>query len=540
MNVKAIRMNALERMEKSASKRKPAMRSAETLVGHKQTTAQKLLEREETNARRSRMESLLTQQFIGKYGSKAPSSRINSFIKATVHDFVNSYTNMNVAESMVESLEGQIREITDNMKNEITSVRTESRQQEMLKRQQEKLQLKLNQQANRSNQGSRRPSGQAQVDANGDLIEPSWAVLNAISAAEAEVKEQQKKQDAVKRAQQYKVELDKQRDYLRSLNNKGDADKQEQHVLNVRAAAEHEADQLRKLEMKKIKGKQEMSMRQMQIEANKMQREKERQLKIMAEKADMTRSRRLAESEAHQIEVSKQKAKLANEKVMAENEENKRIKGIAKQKQWDYEAKLNKDYEAKLEREEKARVDAFEARVAALKKFESSGATIAEEKKQAETDEMEKTMAAIEAKYEKEAQRQKDKDRKRKEDMKQSRDFNITLIERKKRIKEEERKTDAARRQTQQKELEDEKIREMQKKQAKLAAANDLKKKLDDQVNQRHQLQSFQKNSSLSSEEIEYNRKIIKKLESDPRLMQEVLARVKPTPRGGMGDFKYG
>lgn len=281
-------------------------------------------------------------------------------------------------------------------------------------------------------------------------------------------------------------------------------------------------------------------MRMAQIQENKMVRERERQMKIMAEKADMARSRRLAEAEREAEIEKRERGRLANERVKAENEENKRIKAIARQKQWDYEAKLNRDYEAKLEREEQARVDAFNARVAALKKFESSGMSVAAQKAADDEAELQKTLSAIEAKYEADAEKQRQKDANRKSDMVKSRDFNLTLIERKNRLKEEERQADIQRRKQQQKELEEEQRREHEKKQNKMKQMAEMKAKLDEQVEFRHKSQGFTRSSGLSSEEIEYNKKIIKKIESDPRLKKEVMARIKPTPRGGMGDFKYG
>jgi len=452
---------------------------------------------------------------------------------------LHAYSDMNTAESMIDQLEGQIREITNNMKDEVYRQYSDSRQAQA-----REMQLKVEQhkaqQRESNNQGSRRPSsGMGNVNAQGG-IEPSWAVLNAVMAAEAEVKEQKKKQDATVRAERYKLELDKQRNALRDNDNRGEAEKRAQHELNLKVAAEHEADTLNKQQALLLHKAQERSMREVQIEENKMLRERERKMKIMAEKADMARSRRLAEAEADAVSAKREKGRLAVEKVKEENEANKRIKAIAKQKQWDYEVKLNKDYDAKLEREEQARVDAFNLRVEALKKFESAGAGVAAQKAQDDERELNKTLAAIEAKYEADAERQHKKDSQRKADMVKSRDFNVTLIERKKRIKDEERATDLERRQTQQRELDDETTQNEKKKADKLRKMQSLKVQLDEQVDRRHKADFFQKSSGLSNEEIEYNRKIIKKIESDPRLMREVLQRVKPTPAGGMGDFKYG
>jgi len=541
MNVKAIRINALSRLELSAQKHKPTLKNKDSLRGHKQTTALKLLEREEENARRSRMLSLLTQQFIGKYGSKAPSSRINQFIKATLSDFLNSYSNMTVAESMIDSMEMQIKDITDKMKSEINQVRSDSRQEQALIRQQEQLKLRLAQQnkAQASN-GSRQPSvGEVTLDAAGMPVEPSWAMLNAISAAEAEVKEKEKMAKKERAAQQYKRDLDAQRDSVRNSNNRDEQDKREQHAINLKIKADFERDQQERQRTAVLFKAQEREMRMTQIEYNEMLRTKEKQMKILAEQGDMARSRRLAQAEADAAQSKRTEASAAVEKVKAENEENKRLKAIAKQKQWEYEAKLNKDYEAKLEREEAARVKAFEDRVAALKKFENSGAGAAAAKAQTLNDEMTKTMAEIEAKYERDAQALEDKKKWRQQEMVNSRQFNMTLIEKKKKMKEAEKTADLDRRRQQQAELDAENERNARKKEAKFQQMADLKRKLDEQVEFRHKKEQSGK-AQLTAEEIEYNQKIIKKIESDPTLFKQVMQRVNPTPRGGAGEFKYG
>ena len=67
----------------------------------------------------------------------------------------------------------------------------------------------------------------------------------------------------------------------------------------------------------------------------------------MAEKADMARSKRLAEEEAAAVLHKKEMDALRVEQVKLENERNKALKEEAKRKQWEYEAKLNREYEAR-------------------------------------------------------------------------------------------------------------------------------------------------------------------------------------------------
>jgi hypothetical protein len=74
----------------------------------------------------------------------------------------------------------------------------------------------------------------------------------------------------------------------------------------------------------------------LQIQANNEKREQERHMKILAEKADMARSRRLAEEEKAAAQHKKDMGALRVEQVKLENERNKAIKAEAKQKQWEY------------------------------------------------------------------------------------------------------------------------------------------------------------------------------------------------------------
>lgn len=162
-----------------------------------QKTAMKMLKREELNAKRSRLEALLSQQFIAKYGGKrGGGARVNAFIKSTISDFLHHFTDMDAAESMIDNLEAKIREVTHKMREDIAVEKETAAKESRL--QQDRHQLDLQRQNSGGNQNS---SGTT----SGVNVEPSWAMLNALKVAEADEKEKMKaKAEAEKRAE-YRV-----------------------------------------------------------------------------------------------------------------------------------------------------------------------------------------------------------------------------------------------------------------------------------------------------------------------------------------------
>lgn len=524
-SISAPQFHGLPKIAKQTTKR--AFKDGKSGLNTKQAAALQLLQREELNAKRSRLESLLTQQFIGKYGSKQRSSRINQFIRATCSDFVHSYTNMTVAESMVSSLESQIKEITAKMRTEITNLKQEAR----------KIAHEKQNGVNFDSKVNKTESFQSSMSQSGN-IDPDWAVLNALKVAEGEERAIREKEEVEARRAKYRRELDAQRDTLRSKANNADLDKQIEHEKNVRAALEHEAEQRNLKTKRQENGKREREMRWKQIQENNARRDQEKQLKIMQEKADMARSRRLAESEAQSLLNKKELEKARNERVKAENEANKRLKAEAQRKQWEYEAKLNKDYEEKMAREEAAREAALQARVDDQKRRERKFQALADESSSAEEEAYRRTMAEIQKKLDADDEKQRKKEHDRVTEIKKSREFNLTLIERKKQIKEEERKADIERRKLQQQQLEDQENNEKMKKEKKKLAMLEMKRQLDQQVTYRSRITAEAK-AGLSKEELMLNKSLIAKIESNPELYRKVMEKVSPNPKGGLGDFAY-
>lgn len=336
------------------------------------------------------------------------------------------------------------------------------------------------------------------------------------------------------------MQLDAQRDFLRNTRSDHGAEKRKELEHNQRVAAELAEEEKNKAQARAEKGRRERELRMIQIQANNEKREQERQMKIMAEKADMARSKRLAEQEQAAVMHKKEMDALRVEQVKLENERNKAMKAEAQKKQWEYEAKLNRDYEAKLAKEERARNDAFQARIDALKKFEKGFEGVAAAAAAANTAEHEKTMAEIERKHQDDARKAKEKEERRRVELIKSREFNMTLIERKNKAKRDEKDADLARRREQQRALEEEHARDSKKKEQRRVQMAELKAQLDEQVAHREKTNKFTKTAGLSEQEMNLNKGLIAKIEANPELYQRVMSKVNPTPRGGMGDFKYG
>ena len=70
-------------------------------------------------AKKSRVENVLIQQFTVKYGTRASTSRINAFIKATVKDAIEESESGQVTKQMLDSLEMDIRDYLEMIKSEI-------------------------------------------------------------------------------------------------------------------------------------------------------------------------------------------------------------------------------------------------------------------------------------------------------------------------------------------------------------------------------------------------------------------------------------
>ena len=240
-----------------------------------------------------------------------------------------------------------------------------------------------------------------------------------------------------------------------------------------------------------------------------------------------------------------------------ENERNKLIKEEMKRKDWEYAAKLNRDYEAKLAREEAARAKAFQDRIDALKAIEAAyenqaGKAIAAEAKATEL----RTNANMEQKQREDAEREQRKVDARNKELAKSKEFNAMygpsvyylpptihlltrrLIETKMQKQAALRQADIDMRLKFEKDSLALKEKEKEKAEKKRLQMNELKSKLDEQVQIRRQ--GIRDKSALSDTEIGLNRAIMEKIAMNPDLCARVIDKVKPAATLNSVGFKWG
>jgi hypothetical protein len=305
-----------------------------------QRNALKILEREEQNAKKNRIETLLTHQFLSKYGTKAAQSAINSFIKAKIHSFVNSYADISQAESDLEKLEVEIRNQTNNIRMEmkeskVTRSDISSYQQE---------------QGNNRNDNSGNRLMNSGLQTLRELRESSnpnnqLTLLNAILSVNEEEKKRQDKQAMIAKQMKFKNDLDEQLLAQQRAQVAKESEKVTQLSRIQQEQNAYEQEQMTLKLEKHEKAKLEREVRAQQIEERKLERERERLLRIAEEKAEMVRAKKLAELEEEKKLQFKEKQKMQQEILFMENEKNKEIKQRELQQKFAYEKKLNEDYE---------------------------------------------------------------------------------------------------------------------------------------------------------------------------------------------------
>lgn len=146
----------------------------ENLSTKAQKTALKILNKEELSSKKSRLECLLIQQFLPKYGSeKVPN--LNDQIRRIIKEYLDSFNDVLQAEAMISVLEKQIKDTSSKIKNEY------------------KLKLNLlstpvdtaREESNGTNHGSRKGYRSA-IPRNDD--ENKWPIIQAILAVSEEEK----------------------------------------------------------------------------------------------------------------------------------------------------------------------------------------------------------------------------------------------------------------------------------------------------------------------------------------------------------------
>ena len=267
-------LSRFSRHKNSASE--PKLRQSSELKTAKQKTAFNLLLREDEKAKKSRLESLLIQQYISKYGKHGGLDR---FIKDCVCEFLDS-RDLKTAQDQLEELEALIRNSMGRRLQGGSKAASNAKSQ------------------NISN--SETISKTSQTDSSENKLVGSstnWFVLNEIQTVSEEEKAMKEKAVNEVKKRVFKSELDSQIEEKKRAALEAIKEKERMALISKTIMKSAEDDDRRAKERRELILNEEREIRLSQIEANKQRRLQERQKKIEAEQLEMARSKKMAEDE---------------------------------------------------------------------------------------------------------------------------------------------------------------------------------------------------------------------------------------------------
>ena len=319
--------------------------------------AKAIMEREALKAKKSRLACLLVQQYITKYGSKTSTSRLNGIIKTFVHNYLDTVDG-EATNADIDNLERNVAQMTSEAKVEIQTDRDDRR---VKSAEQRAAMEKRNSQRFQEKSSTAIP-----VNYNPNIDLNNWSVVNTVLALTDQESNEKAQKKVNEKKKQFKVVLDEQVQVMSMKKVEEVENKRKELARALGDVEDFHSQEQKKADAITQQVRKQRDLQMQQIEANKKRQKDERDSRIIQEKRDMERSKRMAELEQQQILEKKEWTKMNNERMKEENEKNKLVKADLKRQQGEYEMKLNKDYEAKMAKEEQDRQSAFANRMLKL------------------------------------------------------------------------------------------------------------------------------------------------------------------------------
>eukprot|EP01041_Mallomonas_annulata_P007703 gene7703-15766_t len=317
--------------------------------------------KDKTESKRQRLEELLQHQYLAKYGTRNDSSSVNLAIKSTLHNFVESSSDLLDIQQAANS--GELETLVKNAatKAKSTIIRNQGGSGDDSGDNTNNRQLTTEQE--------RKQKNDLKITLN-KTDEPAisqWAILAAIEKAAEEGKQAKEALERQKKAVQFRHVLDAQREEHErhaEQERREKADLLKQIMMNTKTLE----DEMENKKIQKFKSFEvERSVRQKQMDDRQRIRQKERDDKIAEERIEMERAQLAIEQEEADKRRRKEQQKKMVESTIIENERIRLAKLDELKRQRDSEHQIMKEYSAKLEKEEKARAAAFQNRIETLK-----------------------------------------------------------------------------------------------------------------------------------------------------------------------------
>jgi hypothetical protein len=502
-------VNRIERTRKHAKTYSNANIDTSTKI-----KAKELLQKEELNSKKSRLECLLSQQFIGKYGSKQPNSQLNNMIKSAIKDYLRNCRSIDGDPRQFQALEHEVAEKSAEYKQTINTQRSEM----VLAR------------------ADSREDRDARIDLSGDASKSQsmnphqWAVLNAIQSLSVEEQARKEKSMMQVKKMKFKYELDEQLARVEEKKRQEADDKLrlKLEVERVNEALEREKELVKAVKLKKHELDRDLIV--CQIEERKKKKEAEKELSILQDKVEMRRAQARAREEEEIKAMKKTREKESQEALRVENERVKAAKKEEKLRQYALEKKMEEEYRQKLDREEQTRAESFNKRLESMnrfaQKYDTDGAG-ARERSVIERNE-ERLQMEIHQKIVAEEEAARRKEELAKERRRLVSEDNLKIIQEKERRKNERREESVALKERFASEYSESQEAEGRKAERKRIQAQEIKRGLDVQIEEKKRSQSLEVRNGLTPREIELNKSLLKKMQDDPLFQDAIYKKLNP------------
>jgi hypothetical protein len=513
--------------KKVSPHRLPKLKCHEDLNSPSDKHAFKLLKREEINAKKSRIEDVLIQQYIAKYGSKASISKINSFIRSAVKELLREMDGLQINEKVLSRLESDIKNQAEDIKKGIrdnaivNSLQTQDapyiNTALLLSEEKPISPDKLSTKTTVLDRDTA-PTPRPEAAEKHTLDSNQWSVVSAMLALTDEEQRLNESRLLLSRKNKFKNELDKQSSQRKAKELEVQIEKQ-RLVEHSRSSVSRFEEEIRQTQMlREEKAKREKTLRLAQMAECKEKKEQDKHRMDAQDQLDVALARKLTIDEEDRKQAHREQRRKAFDAIREEDERNKSLKEEKMSTQKEYESKQTRDYEAKMQQEEFARKNAYQARLDAKAALAEAKNSKHDELKLFEAKRVEKLRAdrvleeqRTSLEYSRLLEADKDRERKKTEKRRQevlrSSEYNLSLIDRKEQKKQQEREDAAAYRSLMDREAHKQRVKDEALAEKKRLLMWEVKFTLDEQVKKTNKFKVNDR--TLSDNEISLNKVFI-------------------------------
>jgi len=495
-----------------------------------------LREREQLREYRSRLQAMLTQKLLGKYGdrgraSAGQASAKNQTIKETVRNFMRNTPSFN--ENNLGELEARVQDAIQALRSGqpassgATALHGDTHGS---MRDANSASRGSGTFSNASGGGARSDAGPGPQISLSELTEGvnEWTLLNACAAVENEEKSKNNLLESRKRQMAFKSVLDEQVHIRRSALGSTDVEDKKYFDYQQESLKQWQLKEERTKKEIERKMTEEREARAVQIKEKNARIEREKRLRQEQEIADLARCKREIEEEQARLQQEKEDEAERMRKVKLENMKERERRALRKAEEAAEDQRLVEAYKAKLEREEIERANAFAKR---MERLEKSGQKWAQEGAGKEQMDFERR---LEDTILKEAQRKEqadlDRERRDKQAIKDKQKLiaaaNKQLIDAKMQRFQQARSEDLSFARKFRSDGEQFRHEEAERKRRHVEMMRQHQAALKQQMEQRRSNPSDPAKLSMSQYERTLNKDVFLKLEQDPELLKKVTTRV--------------